>query len=212
MKYCNKCIMPNTRPGVELNSDGVCGPCVTHDNRPAIDWSAKLRKFEAIVESAKAHPSPYDCLIPVSGGKDSTWQVVKCLEYGLNPLCITQKVPLRTELGQRNLDNLVKRLPGGLDGNLGEEGINLSGGEIQRIGLCRALIYDPEVLFLDEATSSLDTETESQILDELEIFKDKTIISIAHRINTIKNCDYIFEISEGRVANSGTIKELDLKN
>ena len=99
--------MPNTRPGVELNSDGVCGPCVTHDNRPAIDWSARLRKFEAIVESAKAHPSPYDCLIPVSGGKDSTWQVVKCLEYGLNPLCITQKVPLRTELGQRNLDNLV---------------------------------------------------------------------------------------------------------
>ena len=69
-----------------------------------------------------------------------------------------------------SLENLLKRLPNGLDGNLGEEGINLSGGEIQRIGLCRALIYDPEVLFLDEATSSLDINTESQILNELKIF------------------------------------------
>ena len=89
-----------------------------------------------------------------------------------------------------SLESLLNRLPNGLDGNLGEEGINLSGGEIQRIGLCRALIYDPEVLFLDEATSSLDTETESQILDELDIFKDKTIISIAHRINTLKSRYY----------------------
>ena len=88
-----------------------------------------------------------------------------------------------------SLETLLNRLPGELDGNLGEEGANLSGGEIQRIGLCRALIYDPEVLFLDEATSSLDVNTESQILDELKIFHEKTIISIAHRINTLKNCN-----------------------
>lgn len=99
--------MPNTRPGVELNENGICIPCVTHNQRPKIDWSSRLKNFEIIVDRAKAHPSPYDCLIPVSGGKDSTWQVVKCLEYGLNPLCFTQKVPLRTELGQKNLDNLI---------------------------------------------------------------------------------------------------------
>ena len=72
-----------------------------------------------------------------------------------------------------NLENLFKRLPNGLDGNIGEKGINLSGGEIQRIGICRALIYEPEILFLDEATSSLDIHTETQILNELKIFKEK---------------------------------------
>tara|TARA_B100000686_G_C16792804_1_gene979995 strand:- start:1072 stop:2727 length:1656 start_codon:yes stop_codon:yes gene_type:complete len=102
-----------------------------------------------------------------------------------------------------SLENLLKRLPNGLDGNLGEEGINLSGGEIQRIGLCRALIYDPEILFLDEATSSLDINTESQILDELKVFKEKTIISIAHRINTLKNCNKIYSIKNGEIVDQG---------
>ena len=102
-----------------------------------------------------------------------------------------------------SLEKLMKRLPGGLDGNLGEEGVKLSGGEIQRIGLCRALIYDPEVLLLDEATSSLDVYTESQILNELKIFEKKTIISIAHRINTLKNCDKIYRFDNGKVIDQG---------
>ena len=102
-----------------------------------------------------------------------------------------------------SLGNLLNRLTNGLDGALGEKGINLSGGEIQRIGLCRALIYEPEILFLDEATSSLDVGTESQILDELKIFKEKTIISIAHRINTLKNCDKIYSFNNGKVVDQG---------
>jgi len=106
-------------------------------------------------------------------------------------------------LKKLSLEKLLKRLPKGLDGNLGEEGINLSGGEIQRIGLCRALIYDPEILFLDEATSSLDINTESQILDELNIFHEKTIISIAHRINTLKNCDKIYFFDKGKIVDEG---------
>ena len=109
-----------------------------------------------------------------------------------------------------SLEKLLKRLPGGLDGSLGEEGINLSGGEIQRIGLCRALIYDPEVLFLDEATSSLDIDTESQILDELEAFDKKTIISIAHRINTLKNCDKIYRFDNGSVVDEGNFNRFKL--
>ena len=109
-----------------------------------------------------------------------------------------------------SLEKLLKRLPGGLDGSLGEEGINLSGGEIQRIGLCRALIYDPEVLFLDEATSSLDVDTESQILDELEAFDKKTIISIAHRINTLKNCDKIYRFDNGSVVDEGNFNRFKL--
>jgi ABC-type multidrug transport system fused ATPase/permease subunit len=111
-----------------------------------------------------------------------------------------------------NLENLLGRLTDGLNGNLGEKGINLSGGEIQRIGLCRALIYDPEILFLDEATSSLDIDTESQILDELKIFKEKTIISIAHRINTLKNCDKIYRFDNGRVVDQGNFDKFKMQN
>ena len=111
-----------------------------------------------------------------------------------------------------NLEILLKRLPGGLDGNLGEEGVNLSGGEIQRIGLCRALIHDPEILFLDEATSSLDVNTESQILDELKVFKEKTIISIAHRINTLKNCDKIYCLDNGKVVDEGSFDKFKMQN
>jgi ABC-type multidrug transport system fused ATPase/permease subunit len=111
-----------------------------------------------------------------------------------------------------SLENLLGRLTGGLDGNLGEKGINLSGGEIQRIGLSRALIYDPEVLFLDEATSSLDINTESQILNELKIFKEKTIISIAHRINTLKNCDTIYRFDNGKVVDQGDFDKFKTQN
>ena len=111
-----------------------------------------------------------------------------------------------------NLENLLRRLTDGLDGNLGEKGINLSGGEIQRIGLCRALIYDPEILFLDEATSSLDINTESQILNELKIFKEKTIISIAHRINTLRNCDTIYRFDNGKLVDQGDFEKFKTKN
>ena len=111
-----------------------------------------------------------------------------------------------------SLEKLLRRLPGGLNGNLGEEGINLSGGEIQRIGLCRALIYDPEILFLDEATSSLDVNTESEILDELKIFKEKTIISIAHRINTLKNCEKIYCIDNGKIVDQGNFDKFKVQN
>jgi tRNA(Ile)-lysidine synthase TilS/MesJ len=72
-----------------------------------VDWDKRKKEFEELVRDAKSRKKGYDCMIPVSGGKDSTWQVVRCLEYGLKPLAFTQKVPLRTKLGQQNLDNLV---------------------------------------------------------------------------------------------------------
>ena len=111
-----------------------------------------------------------------------------------------------------NLEKLLNRLPHGLDGNLSEEGLNLSGGEIQRIGLCRAMIYDPEILFLDEATSSLDIDTESQILKEIELFKKKTIISIAHRINTLKNCEKIYRFDNGKIIDQGNFDKFKVTN
>ncbi len=107
MKYCQRCILPDTRPNLTLNADGVCNACESHGTKRSIDWAARSEAFRHVVENAKARSSGYDCLIPVSGGKDSTWQVVKCLEYGLNPLAVSWKTPARTEIGARNLANLV---------------------------------------------------------------------------------------------------------
>jgi N-acetyl sugar amidotransferase len=107
MRYCRSCVLPDTRPNLVLDASGVCNACRAHATKPMIDWRARERAFGALVAQAKQRPQGYDCLIPVSGGKDSTWQVVKCLEHGLRPLGVTWKTPARTGIGQRNLDNLV---------------------------------------------------------------------------------------------------------
>lgn len=107
MRYCIRCILPDTRPNLRIEADGVCNACHAHAEKQAIDWAARERAFAAAAARAKAASGGYDCLIPVSGGKDSTWQVLKCLEYGLNPLAVTWKTPARTELGGRNLANLI---------------------------------------------------------------------------------------------------------
>lgn len=117
MKYCSKCILPTTRPNISLDSEGVCSACRNFESRPSIDWSNRQDLFSQVVSEAKRKSMGYDCLIPVSGGKDSTWQVVKCLEYGLNPLCVTWKPIGRTKIGQQNLNNLI---------NLGVDHIDFS--------------------------------------------------------------------------------------
>jgi N-acetyl sugar amidotransferase len=99
--------LPDTRPNLQIEAGGVCNACKNHRRKAEIDWSAREQAFRRVVASAKARSSGYDCLVPVSGGKDSTWQIVKCLEYGLNPLAVTWKTPARTSLGQQNLDNLI---------------------------------------------------------------------------------------------------------
>lgn len=107
MKYCRVCVMPDTRPNITLNKDGTCNACVTHATKRNIDWKTRESNFRMVVRHAQAKNKSYDCVIPVSGGKDSTWQVVKCLEYGLHPLAVTWKTPGRTEIGARNLANLI---------------------------------------------------------------------------------------------------------
>ena len=107
MKYCLRCILPDTRPSIVLDEESVCSACRNFEIRETIDWSARESAFDEVISNAKGLSKGYDCLIPVSGGKDSTWQVVKCLEKGLNPLCVTWKPPGRTNIGQENLNNLI---------------------------------------------------------------------------------------------------------
>lgn len=108
MRWCQRCVLPDTRPNLEIGRDGVCNACKTFDTRRDIDWAARERAFRDVAARARERSPGYDCLIPVSGGKDSTWQVLKCLEYGLRPLAVTWKTPARTAVGERNLANLVR--------------------------------------------------------------------------------------------------------
>jgi ATP-binding cassette, subfamily B, bacterial PglK len=102
------------------------------------------------------------------------------------------------------LEQFVKELPQGLDTLVGERGIRLSGGQRQRIGIARALYHDPAVLVLDEATSSLDTETEQGVMGAVRALRgDKTILIVAHRFSTVKHCDYVYRLDKGKVAEEG---------
>jgi N-acetyl sugar amidotransferase len=107
MTYCARCVTSDTRPNITFDADGVCNACRQHEQRVEVDWDERRRAWDQLVVEARAAGRGYDCLVPVSGGKDSTWQVLACLEHGLNPLAVTWKTPGRTDLGQRNLDNLV---------------------------------------------------------------------------------------------------------
>ena len=107
MRYCAACVLPDSRPNLRLDDNGICQACRSHARRVEIDWTARERAFRQLVEQVRARAHGYDCVIPVSGGKDSTWQMVTCLAHGLKPLAVTWKTPARTAIGQRNLDNLV---------------------------------------------------------------------------------------------------------
>jgi len=113
-------------------------------------------------------------------------------------------------LATAHLDELVKSLPQGADTLVGEKGVKLSGGEKQRLGIARAVYKNPEILFLDEATSHLDADSERKIQDSLhEFFKGSlTAIVIAHRLSTIRQMDRIIVLEKGRIAEEGTFEAL----
>ncbi|HMN89756.1 MAG TPA: ABC transporter ATP-binding protein [Saprospiraceae bacterium] len=107
------------------------------------------------------------------------------------------------------LDEFIRTLPQGLDTIVGERGIRLSGGQRQRVGLARALYHEPEVLVMDEATSSLDNHTESLVMQALNSIKEgRTFIMIAHRLSTVEQCDRLYFLKQGKVAAVGTFNEL----
>lgn len=107
MRYCIKCLYPETKPDLWFNDKGICSACINYDNRKNIDWKSRQKEFFQIVERYRyKNGENYDCIVPVSGGKDSTYQVIKLLELGLNPLAVTAETDCMTDIGRRNLENL----------------------------------------------------------------------------------------------------------
>lgn len=105
-----------------------------------------------------------------------------------------------TVLEEAQLKDFVKSLPNGLDTTIGDRGVRLSGGQRQRIGIARALYHDPEILVFDEATSALDNETERVLMEAINGFYGrKTMVIIAHRLNTIEQCDIIYKVEDGKI-------------
>lgn len=107
LRYCVKCVMPDTKPDLSFNEDGVCSACSYFESRPDVDWDARAAHLREILDRHRsADGSNWDCVIPVSGGKDSTFQVVKMLELGINPLCVTATTCDLSDVGRKNIENI----------------------------------------------------------------------------------------------------------
>lgn len=106
MNYCKECLYPNTKPDLFF-VDGVCNACINFKNRNIVDWEKRKLEFITILNKYKSPDGTnWDCIIPVSGGKDSTYQVYKILQLGYNPLCVVSTTCHLTEIGKKNIENL----------------------------------------------------------------------------------------------------------
>jgi ABC-type multidrug transport system fused ATPase/permease subunit len=116
---------------------------------------------------------------------------------------------VKSAIRSAQLEEFVASLPEGLNTIVGERGVRLSGGQRQRIGIARALYNNPDVLVLDEATSSLDTETEHGVMQAVQALQgEKTVIIVAHRLSTVEYCDRLYRLENARIVDEGTFSEV----
>lgn len=110
LTYCKRCVMPDTKPDLYLDADGICNACRSYERRKEIDWDTRHQELMQLVGKFRSKDGKnWDCIVPVSGGKDSTYQVVRMLQLGLNPLCVTSTTCDLSAIGRKNIENL-KRL------------------------------------------------------------------------------------------------------
>ena len=111
LRYCKKCLFPETKPDLFFNEENICSACEAAEEKyNTIDWLEREKSFVEIISKYKKKTTEigYDCLIPVSGGKDSTYQCYVAKKYGLNPLCVCFETTALTEIGRINIDNISK--------------------------------------------------------------------------------------------------------
>lgn len=105
MKYCKNCVMPDTKPDLSFDSKGTCNACNNFRNRTEVNWEERKKEFLEIISRHKTNDT-WDCIIPVSGGKDSTYQVLTLLKLGINPLCVTSTTCDLSKVGEENIENI----------------------------------------------------------------------------------------------------------
>ncbi len=112
MKFCTRCLYPDTKPDLTFNDVGLCSACQAFDARASTDWTQREVDFNRLVfnirRQAQDRNADYDCVVPVSGGKDSHYQVLTALDYGLRVLAVTAETDHLSDIGRRNLDNIGK--------------------------------------------------------------------------------------------------------
>ena len=109
LKYCSRCVMPHTKPDLRIDEHGVCNACRAYEQRREVDWDLRRAELLTVLQRYRKGDSNWDCIVPVSGGKDSTYQVIRMLQLGLNPLCVTSTTCDLADIGRKNIENL-KRL------------------------------------------------------------------------------------------------------
>lgn len=107
ISYCKACVLPSTKPDLAFDEEGICQACINYRSRAGVDWETRREELIAILsEERLKKKSAWDCIVPVSGGKDSTFQILTLLHLGFKPLAVTARTCDLSEIGQRNLDNL----------------------------------------------------------------------------------------------------------
>lgn len=134
LRYCVRCVMPHTKPDLRIDDDGVCNACRSYDQRTEVDWEQRRTDLLTITSRYRAeNGTSWDCIVPVSGGKDSTYQVVRMLQLGLNPLCVTASTCHLADIGRRNIENIK---------NLGVDYVEFSPNPVVRRKLNRIGLTD----------------------------------------------------------------------
>jgi N-acetyl sugar amidotransferase len=109
LKYCIRCVMPSTKPDLHIDASGVCNACRSYENRKHVDWDVRKQELLSLLDKYRRAGANWDCVVPVSGGKDSTYQVIRMLQLDINPLCVTSSTCDLSPIGRKNIENL-KRL------------------------------------------------------------------------------------------------------
>ena len=106
LKYCTRCVMPYTRPDLHLDEESICNACRAYESRKLVNWDQRRQELLTILERYQSNESNWDCIVPVSGGKDSTYQVIRMLQLGINPLCVTSTTCDLSTIGRKNIENI----------------------------------------------------------------------------------------------------------
>ena len=109
IRYCTKCLTPDSRPRIHFDEHGICNACHTATEKDSIDWAARREEFLAYVDQYKSKDSPYDCIVPWSGGKDSSYIAYRLkFEFGLNPLLVTASPLIPNDIAVHNREEMLK--------------------------------------------------------------------------------------------------------